>query len=132
MTAQAEIASTADTSGASRKTPLLAPDGMIGSLKTNFSRSAKACSVPQGPTTLGTAAQLHRRPYLAVGVEDVGDEDQQHDDQHDRLEKVQQRRQHVKGEESIHAYSAACLKPLLASAEHSAITADARAIGLVR
>ena len=29
-------------------------------------------------------------------------------------------------------YSAACLKPLFASAEHSAITAEARAIGLVR
>ena len=65
MTAQAEIASTAETSGASRNTPLLAPDGMTGSLKTNFSRSAKACSVPQGPTTFGprrscTAAQILR------------------------------------------------------------------------
>ena len=53
ITAHAEIASTADTSGASRNTPLLAPDGMTGSLNTNFRRSAKACNVPHGPTTLG-------------------------------------------------------------------------------
>src|SRR6185312_6267649 len=36
MTAHAEIASTADTSGASRNTPLLAPDGIIGSLNTIY------------------------------------------------------------------------------------------------
>ena len=65
ITAQVVIARIADTSGASRKTPLLAPDGMIGSLNTNFSRSAKACSRPKGPTTFGprrscTAAQIFR------------------------------------------------------------------------
>ena len=65
ITAQAESASTAVTSGASRKTPLLAPAGMIGSLNTNLSRSAKDCSRPQGPTTFGprricTAAQILR------------------------------------------------------------------------
>ena len=37
-------------------------------------------------------------------------------------------------EEAVHSapYSAACLKPRRASAEHSAMTAEARAIGLVR
>ena len=65
ITAQAASASTAETSGASRNTPLLAPAGMTGSLKTNFSRSAKDCSRPNGPTTLGprrscTAAQILR------------------------------------------------------------------------
>ena len=53
------------TIGASRKMPLLAPAGMIGSLNTNFSRSAKDCSRPKGPTTFGprricTAAQTLR------------------------------------------------------------------------
>ena len=65
MTAQAASASVPVTSGASRNTPLLAPAGMTGSLKTNFSRSAKDCSRPKGPTTLGprrscTAAQILR------------------------------------------------------------------------
>jgi hypothetical protein len=32
---------------------LLALSGMITSLNTNFSMSAKDCSTPQGPTTLG-------------------------------------------------------------------------------
>ena len=65
ITAQAASASTQVTSGASRNTPLLAPAGMIGSLNTNFSRSAKDCSRPHGPTTFGprricTAAQILR------------------------------------------------------------------------
>ena len=53
MTAQAESAKPAVTIGASRKMPLLAPAGMIGSLNTNFRRSAKDCSRPKGPTTFG-------------------------------------------------------------------------------
>ena len=65
ITAQAESASTQVTSGASRNTPLLEPDGMTGSLKQNFNRSAKDWNRPQGPTTLGprrncTAAQILR------------------------------------------------------------------------
>jgi hypothetical protein len=65
ITAQVASASTQVTSGASRKMPLLAPAGMTGSFITNFSRSAKDCSNPQGPTTLGprricTAAQILR------------------------------------------------------------------------
>jgi len=53
MTAQVATARTTEISGASRNTPLLAPEGMIGSLKTNFRRSANDCSSPHGPTTLG-------------------------------------------------------------------------------
>ena len=65
ITAQAASASTQVTSGASRNTPLLAPAGIIGSLSTNLSRSAKDWNRPQGPTTLGprricTAAQILR------------------------------------------------------------------------
>src|SRR5260370_4798178 len=62
ITAQADSASTQVTSGASRKTPLLAPAGMVGSLITNLTMSANDCSTPHAPTTLGprrifTAAQ---------------------------------------------------------------------------
>jgi hypothetical protein len=65
ITAQAASASTQVTSGASKKTPLLAPAGIVGSLSTNFRRSAKDCRRPKGPTTLGprricTAAQILR------------------------------------------------------------------------
>jgi hypothetical protein len=65
ITAQAASASTHETSGANRNTPLLEPDGMTGSFSTNLSKSAKDCSRPHGPTTLGprricTAAQILR------------------------------------------------------------------------
>ncbi len=53
MTAQAASESVAVASGASRKTPLSAPAGMIGSLKTNFRRSANDWRRPKGPTTFG-------------------------------------------------------------------------------
>src|SRR6188474_1901654 len=51
--------------GSNKGAPLLEPAGMTGSLNTNFNRSAKDCSKPQGPTTLGprricTAAQIFR------------------------------------------------------------------------
>jgi hypothetical protein len=44
---------------------LFAADGIVGSFSTNFSRSAKDCSRPHGPTTFGprricTAAQILR------------------------------------------------------------------------
>jgi hypothetical protein len=65
ITAQAANASSAVMSGASRKTPLLAPAGMTGSLTANLMKSANDCSRPHGPTTLGprlicTAAQILR------------------------------------------------------------------------
>ena len=91
-TAQAESASIAVTSGASRKMPLFAPAGMIGSLKTNLRRSAKGCSRPEGPDDVRPAPHLHRRPDLAVGIEDVGDEDEQRHDQEEALAEHDQRR----------------------------------------
>ena len=64
-TAQVDRARSTVTSGARRKTALSAPAGMIGSLKTNFKRSAKDWKRPKGPTTFGprrscTAAQILR------------------------------------------------------------------------
>ncbi len=66
-TAQAESASTADTSGASRNTPLLAPAGIIGSLKTNFRQVGEGLQQAEGTDDVRAAAQLHGRPDLAVG-----------------------------------------------------------------
>ena len=65
ITAQAASDRAHITSGASRNMPLLAGAGITGSFSTNFSRSAKDCSSPQGPTTFGprrscTAAQTLR------------------------------------------------------------------------
>ncbi len=53
ITAQEASANVAVAIGASRNTPLLAPAGMIGSLKANFKRSANDWNSPNGPTTLG-------------------------------------------------------------------------------
>ena len=66
MTAQAANASTTDTSGASRNTPLLALAGMIGSLRMNLKKSAKGWRTPHGPTTFGPRRKLHRAPDLAL------------------------------------------------------------------
>ena len=63
MTAQAASASVTETSGAMTNTPLLAPAGMIGSLKMNLRKSAKGCSTPQGPTTFGP-----RRMWIAPQI----------------------------------------------------------------
>ena len=65
ITAQAANDRTTDTSGASTNTILLALEGIIGSLRMNFPKSAKGCMMPQGPTTFGprrncTEAQILR------------------------------------------------------------------------
>ena len=53
ITAHAISASVKVIIGAIRNTPLFAPDGMIVSFRNSLSPSAKVCSSPNGPTTLG-------------------------------------------------------------------------------
>ena len=53
ITAQAIIASTKVRNGASRNRARLAPDGITVSLVSILIASAKVCSSPNGPTTLG-------------------------------------------------------------------------------
>jgi hypothetical protein len=53
ITAQAISASVKVMIGASRNRPRLAEDGMMVSLRKTLSPSAKLCSRPNGPTTLG-------------------------------------------------------------------------------
>ena len=135
ITAQAASASTQETSGASRNTPLLAPAGITGSFSTNFSRSAKDCKQAPRADHVRAAADLHRRPDLAVGKQDVGDRDQQDHEHGDALDHDDQQRPEIVGPEfgeGHRLYSAACGMRPDARLEHSAITADARAIGLVR
>ena len=72
--------------GPSRKapagnTPLFAPAGMIGSFSTNFRRSAKLWNRPPRPDDVRSAPKLNGRPYLAIGVKDVGDRDEQDDEE---------------------------------------------------
>ena len=73
-TAQPANASVADINGASRKITLLAPAGMINSLNMNLKASAKVCSRPKAPTTLGprricTAAQILRSARIQKATE---------------------------------------------------------------
>src|SRR5579863_10018699 len=68
MTAHADIASTTETSGARTNTPLLAPAGMIGSLRMNLKKSANGWRAP-GPNYVWAAPQLHRRPDLAFEID---------------------------------------------------------------
>ncbi len=86
-----------------------------------------------GPDDVRTTTQLDCRPDLAVRVEKVGDDDQQHDQKAERLRQDDQRRKHVEGEEAVHVALLGRLPETVArQAEHSAITAEARAIGFVR
>src|SRR5271154_6532248 len=132
ITAQAASASTHDTSGASRNTPLLEPDGMIGSFTTNFSRSANDWNRPNGPTTLGplricTPAQILRSAHSKNASEistptrtsRIWPSVRPNQTQGDR-------------ESEIIVYSAAISRPRAAAtlAEHSAMVTLARQIGL--
>ena len=76
------------TSGARRNTPLLAPAGMIGSLRMNLRKSAKGCSTPQGPTTFGPRRSCTARPDLALGVDQHRGREQDADQQQQALEHV--------------------------------------------
>ena len=73
-------------------------DALVGArrddrlLEDEFQKVGERLQQPPRTDDVRAAAQLHRRPDLAVGIEDVGDEDQQHDDQHDRLQEHDQRR----------------------------------------
>ena len=67
--------------GASRNSPRLADDGMMVSCRNTFSPSANDWSRPNGPTTFGPAPQRHRRPDLAIGIDDH--RDRQHQRQRD-------------------------------------------------
>jgi len=69
ITAQAISAMTSVTIGAIRNTARSAPAGKITSLTMYFRKSAKLCSRPKAPTTLGprriiTAAQILRSAYI--------------------------------------------------------------------
>ena len=87
-----------------------------------------------GADHVRAAAKLHRRPDLAVGIERIGDEDEESDEHEQALA------QHDRDcEEDISEFH----DPILllgrfelqrsrASAEHSAMTPEARAIGFVR
>ncbi len=79
ITAQAASAVTVVTIGASRKIALSAPAGMIGSLKTNLSRSANDCSSPKAPTTLGPRRICTAAQTLRSISSRIGDDEQQRD-----------------------------------------------------
>ena len=69
ITAQAIIAMTKEIIGARKKTPLSAPAGTTTSFTIYLRKSAKLCSRPKTPTTLGprriiTAAQILRSAYM--------------------------------------------------------------------
>ena len=63
ITAQAISATVKVMIGAIRNRPRLAADGMIVSLRKTLSPSAKLCSRPNGPTTLGP-----RRSAIAAQI----------------------------------------------------------------
>ena len=68
-------------------------DALVGAgrndrlLEDEFQQVGEGLQQPQRPDHIGAAAHLHRRPDLAVGVEQEGDEDEQADEQHDALKR---------------------------------------------
>src|SRR5262249_40915777 len=92
MTAQAAKASTTDTSGASRNTPLLALAGMIGSLRINLKKSANGWRMPHGPTTFGPRRSWNRAQDFSLNVDKPRRRQEQADEQHEALDYVANRR----------------------------------------
>src|SRR5262249_23206678 len=80
------------------------------------------------------APDLHRRPDLAIGVKHIGGDEQENDQQKNALREHDNQRPEVIGPQLRHvSYSAAVSAPCpSAILEHSAMMAEARAIGLVR
>ena len=66
-------------------------DALVGArrddrlLEDELQQVGEALQQAEGADDVRAAAHLHRRPDLAVGVEDVGDEDQQRDEQQQAL-----------------------------------------------
>ena len=54
-------------------------------LQHEFEQVREGLQQAPGADDVGAAADLHRRPDLAVGEQDVGDRDQQHDEQQNAL-----------------------------------------------
>jgi hypothetical protein len=77
-------ASTQVTSGASRNTTLVGARRNDRLLEDELQQVGEGLQQAEGADHVGAAAQLHRRPDLAVGEQDVGDEDQQRDEQQQR------------------------------------------------
>ena len=90
MTAQAASDRVHITSGASRNMPLLAGRRDHRLLQHELEQVGEGLEQAPGADHVRAAAQLHRRPDLAVGIERVGDEDEEGDEheqalaQHDR------------------------------------------------
>ena len=93
ITAQAENASTTETSGAMTNTPLLALAGMTGSLKMNFKKSAHRLQNAPGSDHVRSAPQLYRAPDLALEVDqNMRLTEEQADEQQEALEHMPQQR----------------------------------------
>ena len=67
-------------------------------LEDELEQVGEGLQQPPGADDIRAAAQLHRRPDLAVGIEQIGDEDQQHDEQQQRSAPTISARQDVDGE----------------------------------
>src|SRR5690606_5983415 len=107
-------------------------------LEDELQKVGEGLEQPPGTDDVRAAAKLHGSPDLSVGKQNISDEDQKRDQQQKRLGDHDRCRPDIGRNESVHnalslrAHSAATLKLLRASAEHSAMTAEARAIGFVK
>jgi hypothetical protein len=115
------------TKGASKKR-LVGAVGNDRFLEDELQHVGKA--LPKAPGRhIGAAPQLHRRPYLAIRVEDIATKIKSTTSSTTLYERQQQGPVQAK---SVIGFTRCLARETSASAEHSAITAEARAIGLVK
>ena len=135
ITAQTITGSTKEIIGARKNTALSAPDGDDDLLDDVLQEVGEALQQPPGPDHVRPAAQLHRRPDLAVGVHQEGEADE-HDHRHRQALRQDQDEEAEAGVEEAPCRPtpppAAAAHRALASRVSSAITALARMIGLAR
>src|SRR5579872_3574045 len=68
--------------------PLIGAGGNQRLLDDEFQKVGEALQQPPGPDDVRAAAKLNRRPDFAIGVKDIGGEEQQGDEQDDALDRI--------------------------------------------
>ena len=117
-------------------------DALVGAgrndrlLQHEFEQVGEGLEQAPGPDHVRAAPDLHRRPDFPVGIKHVGDGNKQDDEQQHALGHHDDQRPDVIGPELGHRRSSYCAAATAARpcamAEHSAITAEHRAMALVK
>ena len=110
ITAQADSASIARDQRREQEDALVGAGRDHRLLEHEFQEIGEGLEQAPGPDDVRAAAQLHRRPDLAVGVEEIGDEDQERDHEEQALHDDDRHGDDVVADEIRHRRHSAALR----------------------